>query len=623
MCGIIGYVGPQGTDVTSILLEGLSKLEYRGYDSAGIAVLTSNGQLELRRKAGKLANLTASVENGARPHAGSLGIGHTRWATHGRPNDTNAHPHPDCTGLLTVVHNGIIENYAELRSELEREEHTFRSETDTEILSHLIERAYLGEAQRNLTLAVRLALQYVTGAYAIAVVSSEQPDVLVGARLGGGPLVVGIGEGQQFLASDIPAILKHSRRVLIMEEGEIATLRPQGVSITLLDGTLVQREPLTIEWDAEAAEKGGYPHFMLKEIHEQPEAIRRCLTGRARDGQLHLAELEQMRQKGLLASIERVVIVACGTSYNAGMIAKYVIEQWARIPVEIVTAAEFRYANPIVGPRTLCVAVTQSGETADTLVGIRQAREQGAPVIAITNVVASAITRLSDAVLYLQAGPEICVVATKTFVTSVTVLYLLGLYLAQHYGRITAGEVEHILAALECIPDQAQRILDTASGPGDAIEPLAKRLAHSSSIMFIGRGVGYPTALEGALKLKEISYIHAEGLPAGELKHGSIALLDPDTPLIAVATASHVYEKVVSNMQEVRARDARVVVVATEGDEGIKRHADDVLYVPQTLEALSPLLVSIPLQLFAYHTAVARECNVDQPRNLAKSVTVE
>ncbi len=623
MCGIIGFVGPQGTDVTSILLEGLSKLEYRGYDSAGIAVLTSTGHLELRRKAGKISNLVASVDNGQRPHAGSLGIGHTRWATHGRPNDTNAHPHPDCTGVLTVVHNGIIENYAELRSELEHEGHVFRSETDTEVLSHLIERCYFGEAQHDLELAVRLALQQVTGAYAIAVVSSEQPDVLVGARLGGGPLVVGIGEGEQFLASDIPAILKYTHRVLILEEGEIATLRPQGVSLILLDGTPVQREPLTIEWDAEAAEKGGYPHFMLKEIHEQPDALRRCLTGRVRDGKLHLAELDQMRQKGLLDSIERVVIVACGTSYNAGMIAKYVIEQWARIPVETVTAAEFRYANPIVGPHTLCIAVTQSGETADTLVGIRQAREQGAPVIAITNVVASAITRLSDAVLYLQAGPEICVVATKTFVTSVTVLYLLGLYLAQQYGRVPANEVERILAALERIPEQVQRILDAASTPGDVIELLAKRLAQCSSMMFIGRGVGYPTALEGALKLKEISYIHAEGLPAGELKHGSIALLDPDTPLIAIATASHVYEKVVSNMQEVRARDARVVVVATEGDEGINRHADDVFYVPHTLEALSPLLVSVPLQLFAYHTAVARGCNVDQPRNLAKSVTVE
>ena len=623
MCGIIGYVGPQGTDVTTILLDGLSKLEYRGYDSAGIAVLTSTGHLELRRKAGKIANLAASVENSARPHPGSLGIGHTRWATHGRPNDTNAHPHPDCTGILTVVHNGIIENYAELRSELEREGHTFRSETDTEVLSHLIERAYFGEASRNLELAVRLALLHVTGAYAIAIVSSEQPDVLVGARLGGGPLVVGVGEGEQFLASDIPAMLKHTRRVLIMEEGEIATLRPQGVTITLLDGTPVRREPLTIEWDVEAAEKGGYPHFVLKEIHEQPEAIRRALTGRVRDGQLRLAELEKMRQAGLLDHIQRIVIVACGTSYHAGLIAKYVIEQWARIPVETVTAAEFRYANPIVGSHTLCVAVTQSGETADTLVGIRQAREQGAPVIAITNVVASAITRLADAVLYLQAGPEIGVVATKTFVTSVTVLYLLGLYLGQHYGRVTEDEVQHTLTALGRIPDQLQCILDTASSPGDVIEPLAKRLARSSSMMFIGRGVGYPTALEGALKLKEISYIHAEGLPAGELKHGSIALLDPDTPLIAVATASHVYEKVVSNMQEVRARDARVVVVATEGDKAIKRHADDVFYVPETLEALSPLLAIIPLQLFAYHAAVARGCNVDQPRNLAKSVTVE
>ncbi len=623
MCGIIGFVGPQGTDVTSILLEGLSKLEYRGYDSAGIAVLTSTGHLELRRKAGKIANLVASVENGARPHAGSVGIGHTRWATHGRPNDTNAHPHPDCTGVLTVVHNGIIENYAELRSELEHQGHTFRSETDTEVLSHLIERSYFGEARHDLELAVRLALQQVTGAYAIAVVSSEQPDILVGARLGGGPLVVGIGEGQQFLASDIPAILKYTRRVLILEEGEIAILRPQGVSLLLLDGTPAHREPLTIEWNAEAAEKGGYPHFVLKEIHEQPEAIRRALTGRVREGQLRLTELEHMRQAGLLDNIQRIVIVACGTSYHAGLIAKYVIEQWARIPAETVTAAEFRYANPIVGPHTLCVAVTQSGETADTLVGIRQAREHGAPVIAITNVVASAITRLADAVLYLQAGPEIGVVATKTFVTSVTVLYLLGLYLGQQYGRITESEVEGILAALERIPDQVQRVLDVASSPDDTIEPLAKRLARSTSMMFIGRGVGYPTALEGALKLKEISYIHAEGLPAGELKHGSIALLDPDTPLIAVATASHVYEKVVSNMQEVRARDARVVAVATEGDEGIKLHADDVFYVPQTLEALSPLLASVPLQLFAYHAAVARGCNVDQPRNLAKSVTVE
>ena len=623
MCGIIGYVGPQGTDVTAILLEGLSKLEYRGYDSAGIAVLTSNGKLELRRRAGKIANLVATVENGSRPEPGPLGIGHTRWATHGRPNDTNAHPHPDCTGILTVVHNGIIENYAELRSELEREGHTFRSETDTEVLSHLVERYYFGDAQHDLEQAVRLALQCISGAYAIAVASSEQPHLLIGARYGGGPLIVGVGEGEQFLASDIPAILQHTRRVLILDEGEIASLRPAGVSISKVDGTPVRRDPITIEWDVEAAEKGGYPHFVLKEIHEQPDALRRALTGRVRAGQLHLAELEHVQQAGLLDKIQRVIIVACGTSYHAGLIAKYVIEQWVRIPVEAITAAEFRYCNPIVGPETLCIAVTQSGETADTLVGIRQAREHGAPVIAITNVVASAITRLADAILYLQAGPEIGVVATKTFVTSVTVLYLLGLYLAQQRGRMTGGEVGKVLEVLERIPDQVQQVLDVATSPDDPIEPLAKRMSHPSSIMFIGRGVGFPTALEGALKLKEISYIHAEGLPAGELKHGSIALLDPDTPLIAVATASHVYEKVVSNMQEVRARDARVIVVATEGDEAIRQHADDVLYVPATIEALSPLLAIIPLQLFAYHAAVARGCNVDQPRNLAKSVTVE
>src|SRR6266567_515859 len=600
MCGIIGYVGPNGTDVTSILLEGLSKLEYRGYDSAGIAVLTSNGTLELRRRAGKIANLIATFENSSRPEAGPLGIGHTRWATHGRPNDTNAHPHPDCTGVLTVVHNGIIENFTELRSELEHEGHTFLSETDTEVISHLVERYYFGEAGHDLEQAVRLALQRVTGAYAIAVVSSEQPDVLIGARLGGGPLVVGVGEGEQFLASDIPAILKHTRRVLILDEGEIVSLHPGGVSISKIDGTPVLREPITIEWDVESAEKGGYPHFVLKEIHEQPEAMRRALTGRVHDGQLHLAELEQMKQAGLLDKVQRIVIVACGTSYHAGLIAKYVIERWARIPVETITAAEFRYCNPIVGPETLCIAVTQSGETADTLVGIRQARERGAPVIAITNVVASAITRLSD-----------------------TVLYLLALWLGQQRSKVTAGESQELLAALERIPDQIQQVLDHAASPGDLIAPLAKRMSHCTSMIFIGRGVGYPTALEGALKLKEISYIHAEGFPAGELKHGSIALLDPDTPLIAVATASHVYEKVVSNIQEVRARDAHIIVVATEGDQHICQHAHDVLYVPETLEVFSPLLATIPLQLFAYHAAVARGCNVDQPRNLAKSVTVE
>lgn len=623
MCGIIGYVGPQGTDVTTLLLEGLSKLEYRGYDSAGIAVLTSTGTLELHRRAGKIANLKTAVAEAEPPHPGPLGIGHTRWATHGRPNDTNAHPHPDCSGVLTVVHNGIIENYAELRAELEQSGHTFRSETDTEVLSHLIEREYFGPANRDLEQAVRLALGHVTGAYAIAVISSEQPHLLVGARQGGGPLIVGLGEQEQYLASDIPALLKHTRRVLIMDEGEVVTLRPDSARLTRLDGSPVEREPLTIDWDAEAAEKGGYPHFALKEIHEQPEAVRRALTGRVRQGQLHLPELEHMRSSGQLEHIQRVVVVACGSSYHAGLVAKYAIEQWARIPVEVITAAEFRYCEPIVGPETLCIAVTQSGETADTLVGIRQAREQGAPVIAITNVVASAITRLADAVLYLQAGPEICVVATKTFLNSTIVLYLLGIYLAQVRGQCVPEQTARLLNGLEELPAQIQRILERADSSEDTIAPLARELAQVNSAMFIGRGIGYPIALEGALKLKEISYIHAEGLPAGELKHGSIALLDPQTPLIAIATRSRVYEKVVSNIQEVRARDARVIVVASERDESIRQHADDILTVPATLEVFSPLLAIIPLQLFAYHTAVARGCNVDQPRNLAKSVTVE
>jgi glucosamine--fructose-6-phosphate aminotransferase (isomerizing) len=622
MCGIIGYVGAQGIDVTTLLLDGLSKLEYRGYDSAGIAVLTSTGNLELRRRAGKIANLVATVENGSHPDEGTLGIGHTRWATHGRPSDDNAHPHPDSTGTLTVVHNGIIENYAQLREELEQLGHTFRSETDTEVLAHLIELYYFGVAEHDLTEAVRLALQRVHGTYAIAVVSREHPNLLVGARCSS-PLIIGLGEHEHFLASDIPAILKHTRHMMILDEGEVVTLRPDSISITKLDGTPVQRAQMTVDWDIEAAEKGGYPHFALKEINEQPEALRRSLLGRVHNGQLTLPEIERMQQAGLLDNVQRIIIVACGTSYHTGVLAKYAIEQWARIPVETVTAAEFRYSDPIVGPETLCIAVTQSGETLDTLVGIRQAREHGAPVIAVTNVVSSAITRLADAVLYMQAGPEICVVATKTYVNAISVLFQIGLYLGQQRGRINAEQMGIFLNALEQLPDQIQRILDAATQPDNLIEPLAKRMATCSSMMFIGRGVGYPTALEGALKLKEISYIHAEGFPAGELKHGSIALLDPDTPLVGIATRSHVYDKVVSNIQEVRARDAHVIVVATEGDEKIRQHADDILYVPDTLEVFSPLLAIIPLQLFAYHVAVARGCNVDQPRNLAKSVTVE
>jgi len=621
MCGIVGYVGAQ--QATPILLDGLRRLEYRGYDSAGIAVLGSDGRMAVRKSAGKLANLVGVIQDDG--PIGSVGIGHTRWATHGRPNDDNAHPHSDCQGAISVVHNGIIENYAELREELRSQGHVFRSETDTEVLAHLIE-AHYATAEGDLFTAVRLALGRITGSYSIAVVSQRQPDLLIGARCAG-PLIVGLGEHEQFLASDIPALLKHTRKVIILEEGELATLRPEGVEVYDLAGNQIVRQPMMIEWDVEAAEKGGYDHFMLKEIHEQPEAIRRALLGRLVDTpsgpELRLPELAALEAQGALHRFQRVVVVACGTSLYAGLIAKYMLEQWARVPVEVVPASEFRYSNPVVGPDVLCIPITQSGETADTLAGVRQAREGGAPVIALTNAVGSAITRLSDAVLYLQAGPEICVVGTKTFVTSVTVLALLSLHLGRLKGTLAADELARVLIGLHNLPGQAQKVLDRADSAQDTIATVARALSTCQSFMFIGRGVGYPIALEGALKLKEVSYIHAEGYPAGELKHGPIALLDPDTPLLAIATTSKTYDKVISNIQEVRARDARVVAVATEGDTAILNHAHDVFYVPFTHELLAPLLQVIPLQLFAYHAAVARGCSIDQPRNLAKSVTVE
>jgi glucosamine--fructose-6-phosphate aminotransferase (isomerizing) len=621
MCGIVGYVGPQ--NATPILLDGLQRLEYRGYDSAGIAVLSADATLHVTKRAGKLANLRAAVAV-AEP-AGTIGIGHIRWATHGRPNDSNAHPHSDCAGDISVIHNGIIENYAALRDELQAEGHTFRSETDTEVLAHLIEQ-HLKTGDGDLLTAVRLALRRVAGAYAIGVVSRGHPSTLIGARCNV-PLIVGLGEGEQFLASDIPALLHHTRRVLMLDEGEVVELAPEGVTITDLAGRIIQREPLLVKWDAEAAEKGGYPHFVLKEIHEQPDAVRRALTGRivqqAGRVALRLPELTALEMSRRLDRIQRIAILACGSSAYAAMVGKYAIEHWTRLPVEVHVASEFRYADPVIGDDVLCVAITQSGETADTLAAARMTREGDTPLVAITNAVGSAITRVADGVLYLQAGPEIGVVATKTFVTTTTVLHLLGLYLAQHRGTLPPSELEATLEALLAVPNLMRDVLERASEAHDPIAAAAEQLATCHSLMFIGRGVGYPIALEGALKLKEISYIHAEGYPAGELKHGPIALLDPDTPLVAIATASKTYDKVISNIQEVRARDARVLAVATEGDTNVQRHADDVFYIPDVPELLSPLLSVVPLQLLAYHAAVARGCNVDQPRNLAKSVTVE
>jgi glucosamine--fructose-6-phosphate aminotransferase (isomerizing) len=620
MCGIVGYVGPQ--QATPILIDGLQRLEYRGYDSAGIAVVSTGGDLQVRKAAGKLENLRSAVAV-AEPE-GSLGIGHTRWATHGRPSDGNAHPHTDCGETVTVVHNGIIENYAELREELAAHGHVFRSETDTEILAHLIEDA-LPQVDE-LAEAVRRALARVAGTYSIAVISRTHPGHIVGARLTG-PLIVGLGERENFLASDIPAILRHTREVIILEEGEVVDITSTAVTITDLEAHPIARQSLHVEWDLEAAEKGGHPHFFVKEIHEQPHSARRAMLGRIleRDGghELRLAELDRLVASGALDGIRRIAILGCGSSVHAGLLGKQAIERWARMPVDVAIGSEFRYADPIIGPDTLCIAITQSGETIDTLAATRLARERGAPVIAVTNVVGSAITRVADAVLYLQAGPEISVTATKTFVTTTVVLYQLALWLAQRAGTVADVELQRLLGALLALPGQMQHVLDRLDHDEATVAAAAERLARSQSSMFIGRGPGYPLAAEGALKLKEISYVHAEAYPAGELKHGPIALLDATVPLVAMATASLTYDKVISNIQEVRARDAHVIAVATEGDSNIRRHAEIVFEVPEAPELFAPLLAIIPLQIIAYRVALSRGCDIDQPRNLAKSVTVE
>ncbi|HEY6057137.1 MAG TPA: glutamine--fructose-6-phosphate transaminase (isomerizing) [Candidatus Limnocylindrales bacterium] len=609
MCGIVGYTGPR--EAGPILLEALKRLEYRGYDSAGIALVDEAGELFVEKRAGKLANLRTALLDRT-PHA-AIGLAHTRWATHGRPNDLNAHPHVDCTGAITVIHNGIIENFRELRDGLEARGHTMSSETDTEALAHLVEEAYAGD----LAEATRAALRQAEGAYAIAVMHRDEPDRLVGARFNV-PLIVGVGDGESFLASDVAAILAHTDQVIFLEEGDVADLRPGSVVITGIDGSPRERLVSTVPWSAEAAEKGGYAHFMLKEIYEQPQALRASITGRVlRDGRIRVDELDPVRAR--LASIERIEFVACGSAYYASLVAAGAIQDLTGLPARANIGSEFRYAPPPLDERTLVIAVTQSGETADTIAPTRLARERGCPIVAVTNTVGSAITREADAVLFLQAGPEIAVAASKTFVTQVTTLVILAAAIASVRGALDAVAERELGLALRALPEGAQRALDLAAGCAD----LAGRYLGARGFMFIGRGVTYPAALEGALKLKEVSYTHAEGYAAGELKHGPISLLDAGCPLVAVATRSSVYDKLISNIMEGRARDARVIAVATEGDPQIERFADDVCWVPDTHEALSPVLAVIPLQLFAYHTAVARGADVDQPRNLAKSVTVE
>ncbi len=608
MCGIVGYVGPK--EAANVLLAGLASLEYRGYDSAGLAIIDGD-RINVLRRVGKLVNLR-DAETDA-PMRGHSGIGHTRWATHGRPSEENAHPHTDCSGAIAVVHNGIIENYLELRDELEREGHILRSETDTETVAHLVEKYYEGD----LTEAVRRAASRLDGSYALAVVHRGQPDLVVAARKDS-PLIIGLGTGENIIASDIPAVLKHTREVLVLEDGDVATVTSDGVVVVDANGAEREPERMHVDWDLSAAEKGGYPDFMLKEILEQPKAITETLRGRlGADGTIQLSELAMTADE--VRALDRVFIVACGTSYHAALVGKHLIERWARIPVEVDVSSEFRYRAPILDSRTLVVAITQSGETADTLAGVRSARAQGASVMAITNVVGSRVTRETDGVVYTHAGPEIGVAATKTFTAQLAALYVLALHLAAVHGEMDTAGVRAVWDELGGIPNKVRAILEDTND----IEACAAVYRDRYSSLFLGRGIGVPVAMEGALKLKEISYIHAEAYAAGEMKHGPIALITPDVPVVVVATQGHTYEKVISNIQEVRARGANVIAVATEGDEDIRKHAEHVLYVPATSEELSAIPAVVPLQLLAYHIAKLRGCNVDQPRNLAKSVTVE
>ena len=610
MCGIVGYLGPR--EAGPILIEGLKRLEYRGYDSAGIALVDERGELFVEKKAGKLENLQVAVAD--RLPAAAVGLAHTRWATHGRPNDVNAHPHVDCTGQVTVIHNGIIENFRELRDGLVERGHTLTSDTDTEAVAHLVEEAYAGD----LADAVRASLRQLEGAYALVVMHRGEVDRLVGARQNV-PLVVGLNGEESFIASDVAAILAHTRRIVFLEEGDVADLRPTGVEVTDVDGNRRDRPETTVDWSIEAAEKGGYAHFMLKEIHEQPEALRQSVAGRVRrDGSIDVPELEPLADA--LRRARRVEFVACGSAYYAALVGAQAVQDWSGLPARATVGSEFRYAPPPLDADTLVVAVTQSGETADTIAPTRYAREQGAPIVAVTNTVGSAITREADAVLFLQAGPEMAVAASKTYVTQVTTLVILAAAIAKVRGTLAEDAERELGAALHRLPNDAARALRNADER--AVE-LARRYVNSRGFMFVGRGFGFPAALEGALKLKEVSYIHAEGYAAGELKHGPISLLDAEYPLVAVATRSPVYDKLISNVMEARARDAKVIAVATEGDPQIERFADEICWVPATHDALSPVVAVIPLQLFAYHTAVARGTDVDQPRNLAKSVTVE
>ena len=611
MCGIVGYAGNQ--QALPILLEGLRRLEYRGYDSAGVAVL-DGGELQVVRKAGKLEALEQALgSDNALP--GLSGIGHTRWATHGQPTDRNAHPHLDCSGRVAVIHNGIIENFFTLRAQLEAEGHRFASQTDTECVAHLVESALAqGLAFPD---AVRTALKRLEGSFALAVLHQDDPGVVVGAKRDL-PLVAGKADGENFVASDFAAFLDHTKDGVILEDDQVVVVTPERLDVTDLDGNPVAPYEHHVDWDLSAAEKGGYEHFMLKEMHEQPLAIKQTLEGRTDPaGRLLLDELRMSEDE--LREVDKVFVVACGTAYHSGLVAKYAIEHWTRLPVEIEIASEFRYRDPVLDRNTLVIAISQSGETADTLGAVRYARRQRARVLTVCNTVGASIPRESDAVLYTRAGPEVCVAATKTFATQLAAMYLVALYLAQVRGTMFTDEVASVVRELEQVPDKVGLCLERS----DQVRKVAEAYKDARDWLFLGRHVGYPMALEGALKLKEISYLHAEGYPAAELKHGPIALIEDGTPVVVVHPSSHVYAKMLTNIQEVAARGAAIIAIAEDGDREVAAHATHVLRVPATAQLLSPLVCLIPLQLLSYHVAVARGCPIDKPRNLAKSVTVE
>jgi len=612
MCGIIGYVGTR--DVVPVLIGGLKKLEYRGYDSAGIAVVNGKG-VDVVRAEGKLTNLEGKL--GEHDLKGTFGMGHTRWATHGKPNENNAHPHRDCTGNVVVIHNGIIENFLPLKQRLKAQGHEFKSETDTEVVAHLIEEHRKGGA--SFVDAVKKSLKELDGHYALVMIAADEPGTIIAAKHGP-PLVVGLGEGENIVASDVAPLLAYTRNIIYLDDGEYAIADNTKVDVfKAKDDAKVDREPKKITWDAVMAEKEGYRHYMLKEIHEQPRAVRDTFNGRMfeESGEVFFNDLQFTPEEW--AKIKKIHIVACGTSWHSGLVGKFILENAARIPVEVDYGSEYRYRDPILDESTLVIGVTQSGETADTIAGMQEAKSKGAKLVTICNVIGAAATRMSDGVIYTNAGPEIGVASTKAFTTQLTAFYLLSLYIRQLRGD-DKDDIRYAMHELSTIPHKIEHLLKTQE---KHIEQLAHKYHRAQDFLFLGRGVHYPIALEGALKLKEISYIHAEGYPAGEMKHGPIALIDENMPVVAIATHTPVYDKVASNLQEAKARDGKLIVICDEGDEEMKKLADDYIEVPWSIEPLQPILSVVPTQLLAYYIALRRGCDVDQPRNLAKSVTVE